>query len=124
MRLGPEAGALSRGAASELAFAATCEAMGWATAWPTRHAVPYDLLVHLEGDWRTVQVKTARLLDGYLVADLRHGGGGRRGTYGPDAFDVLGVVYGRRVWAIPWGVVSESTTLTLASYAWFELGYA
>lgn len=87
------------GAASELFAASEFTSRGHEVFFPVFTQSKADFIADVDGVLKRVQVKTGTpLKGGYLQVRL---GGSGRPKYEAGSIDLLAIVYGRRLWVIP-----------------------
>ena len=98
---------LDKAQRSEAIFCVYCAEQGIELTKPLFHSAPYDFVVRIKGEWKTVQVKTAYPSKNgngspSLVVSLRHAGNGKtKIPYKKGDFDYLFCVSGQWKWMIP-----------------------
>jgi len=119
------------GLKAELIFELISIEKRWQIAKALNPIAPYDYLIYLDDQWRTVQVKTIynrRTKNGYeKIGRLYHGS--KRSNYTPERrykegdFDLLFTTDGNQHWLIPYYLINNMWTLTLDSpkYIGFEI---
>lgn len=115
------------GQTSELIFEIVCLTNGWESAKCLSHIAPYDYLLKIDGQWKTVQVKSISCYEYYerrkyfrqgRKVQLFHGGGNRKQRceerrYKPGDFDYLFATTGNEHWLIPFEEILVTTTLII-----------
>lgn len=100
-----------RGAASELLAASRFAARGFEVFFPAMPQSSVDFAIYKDGKFTRVQVKTGTCPNKKYphLIQVRLGGSNRR-AYDSDSFDILAVVHGERLWAIPADAVDITQT--------------
>jgi radical SAM superfamily enzyme YgiQ (UPF0313 family) len=104
---------------SEARFIVKAFEKGWEIAKPFHHAQSYDFVIRRNGEWQTVQVKSA-----YKIKDIRSKKGVtyhkvidlRRRKWKPyekGDFDLLAVVWKECVWLIKWEELMSHTLMMM-----------
>ena len=111
---------LDKAQRSEALFSVYCAEKGIELAKPLFHSAPYDFVIRMDGEWETVQVKTAFPAKNgnggaSIVVELRRAGNGKtKIPYLKGDYDYLFCVFGNRKWFMPESACSHiRSTLNL-----------
>lgn len=108
-----------QGAATEYEVAAFFLSRGYAVYWPSVAQSRHDFVIQKDGEFKTVQVKSAREEESgpntYLRVRLEKPDRGTR-PYEPGDFDILAVAYRGRVWLIPFDELPSHSSITLEKW--------
>lgn len=100
---------VQRGLITESKFILAMAERGIGIAYPFHRTHRYDYLIFINNKWRTVQVKSSRLVDRGDGRKRKHitiqlttrSGGKKQGRYKKGDFDLLFTTFGDWAWLIP-----------------------
>lgn len=104
---------MNKSGQSEALFIVKAFEKGWEIAKPFHHAQPYDFVIKKNEKWQTVQVKSAyqekdsRGNRYRIIVRLGKTKGRGKTPYQVGDFDLLVIVYEKRIWLMDWKEMSH-----------------